>query len=210
MRVLITAGPTREYLDDVRFLSNASSGRMGYAIAEACLAAGHETVLISGPVNLEPPNGCELHKVETTTDLEEACTKLFPNCDGIIAAAAVCDYRPKERATGKLKKTGGTVVLEMVETTDVLKLLGTQKRQDQWILGFALEAQDARQNAVRKLKSKNCDFIVLNHTSAIGSDSNSVEVINADGDTETAIHGRKSEIAVELVNWLTNRLQKKT
>ena len=205
MRVLITAGPTREYLDDVRFLSNASSGRMGYAIAQACIDRGIETVLVSGPVNLEPPTGCEFYSVETTSDLKDVCAKLFPDCDGIIAAAAVCDYRPKERAAGKLKKSGGTVVFEMIETTDVLKLLGQTKREDQWILGFALEAQNARENALRKLKSKNCDFIVLNDTSAIGSDSNAVELINVDGETECSFNGQKIEIAKRLVAWLSNR-----
>lgn len=205
MRILITAGPTREYLDDVRFLSNASSGRMGYAIAEACVAAGHKTVLVSGPVSLEPPTGCEVHHVETTSDLEHACLSLFPDCDGIIATAAVCDYRPKERATGKMKKTGGTVIFEMVETTDVLATLGRDKKSNQWILGFALESQDARQNAMRKLKSKNCDFIVLNDTSAIGSNSNSVEILNNAGETEISFDGEKTQIASKLTKWLTTR-----
>ena len=205
MRILITAGPTREYLDDVRFLSNASSGRMGYAIAEACVAAGHETVLVSGPVSLEPPTGCELHSVETTSDLETACKDLFPDCDGVIAAAAVCDYRPKHRATGKMKKTGDTVVFEMVETTDVLAALGRQKKSDQWILGFALESQDARENAMRKLKSKNCDFIVLNDTSAIGSADNSIEILDDTGEIAFAFAGDKNEIAVALIGWLSQQ-----
>ena len=205
MRILITAGPTREYLDDVRFLSNASSGQMGYAIAAACVASGHEAVLVSGPVNLEPPQGCEVHQVETTSDLEKACTRLFPGCDGVIAAAAVCDYRPKERAQGKLKKTGGKVVFEMVETTDVLAALGRTKTNQQWIVGFALESQNPRENALRKIKSKNCDFIVLNDTSAIGSTQNSVELINADGQTEATLSGPKPEIARELVAWLTKQ-----
>ena len=205
MRILITAGPTREYFDDVRFLSNASSGRMGYAIAEACVAGGHEAVLVSGPVQLEPPDGCEVHHVETTADLESTCHRLFPDCDGVIAAAAVCDYRPKERATGKMKKTGGTVPFEMVETTDVLAALGREKKANQWILGFALESQDARANAMRKLKSKNCDFIVLNDTSAIGADENSVEVLNDAGDIEVSFNGPKRKIASSLIAWLTDR-----
>lgn len=203
MRILITAGPTREYLDDVRFLSNASSGQMGYSIAAAVVAAGHEAVLVSGPVNLEPPDGCEVHRVETTSDLESACMRLFPSCDGVIAAAAVCDYRPKERAEGKLKKTGGKVVFEMVETTDVLAALGRSKTNQQWIVGFALESQNPRENALRKIKAKNCDFIVLNDTSAIGSPQNSVELINADGRTEVTLSGPKPEIAGDLVEWLT-------
>ena len=204
MRVLITAGPTREYLDDVRFISNASSGQMGYAIAAACVAAGHEVILISGPVSLAPPPSCELVPVETTSDLEAACLEHFPTCDGIIAAAAVCDYRPRERAAGKLKKTGDTVVFEMVETTDVLAALGELKTTQQWILGFAVEADAARENAMRKLRKKNCDYIVLNAPSAIGSAVNSVEVIAGDGSTALAVSGAKADIAVALASWLTD------
>src|SRR4029077_14750205 len=98
MHVLITAGPTREYLDDVRFLSNASSGRMGYALAEAARARGHEVVLVSGPVTLPPPERCEFHPVETSEEMYDACLTQFPACDGTIGAAAVCDYRPRERS----------------------------------------------------------------------------------------------------------------
>src|SRR5690349_6087376 len=102
MRVLITAGPTREYLDDVRYLSNASSGRMGYALADAALKLGHEVVLVTGPVDLRPPVGCEVHAVETTTQMRDACVSAFASCDGVIAAAAVCDYRPIRRVSGKI------------------------------------------------------------------------------------------------------------
>ena len=98
MRVLVTAGPTREYLDAVRYLSNASSGKMGYAIVEALLEAGWEAELVSGPVDLRPPPGCEFHAVVTTGEMREACVRLFPGCDGVIAAAAVCDYKPSGRA----------------------------------------------------------------------------------------------------------------
>ncbi|MFG0333358.1 MAG: phosphopantothenoylcysteine decarboxylase, partial [Maioricimonas sp. JB049] len=97
MRLLITAGPTREYIDDVRYVSNASSGRMGYAIAEAARAVGWDVVLVSGPVDLAPPVGCEFHSVVTTDQMRDACLQLFPGCDGVIAAAAVSDYRPRER-----------------------------------------------------------------------------------------------------------------
>lgn len=207
MRILITAGPTREYIDDVRFLSNASSGQMGYAIARACQEAGHETVLVTGPVRLTPPDGCEVHHVETTEDLEHTCSKLYPECDGVIAVAAVCDYRPKQRVQGKITKTGESVVFELVETVDVLAALGTMKKDGQWIVGFALESQDPRANAMRKLKVKNCDFIVLNDTSAIGSSDNAVEVLGPDGKTVAAFRGPKETIAISLVNWLSDRLK---
>ena len=112
MRILITAGPTREYLDDVRFLSNASSGKMGYALAEAAVAAGHDVVLVSGPVGLARPVGCEFHAVETTGEMYDACLKLFTRCEGVIGAAAVCDYRPRECLPGKLSKTGRPIVVD--------------------------------------------------------------------------------------------------
>lgn len=202
MRVLITAGPTREYLDDVRYLSNASSGRMGFALAEAVLAAGHEVVLACGPVILPAPPGCEVHPVETTDDLLSACGTLFPGCDGVIATAAVCDYRPRERFSGKLAKTGVSLELELVETADVLADLGRQKG-NRWIIGFALESDEfAHVNALRKLKEKNCDAIVLNRPTAIGSESNRVEVIDSAGKTVATFAGSKADVAKQLWQWI--------
>ncbi|MBS0266764.1 MAG: phosphopantothenoylcysteine decarboxylase [Planctomycetes bacterium] len=201
MRILITAGPTREYLDDVRFLSNASSGKMGYAIASAALAAGHQVVLVSGPVALVPPTGCEYYAVETTAEMHAACQRLFPECDGVIGAAAVCDYRPRERWQGKRTKTGQPVVLEFVETEDILAALGRDKGP-RWVLGFALESQNARANAVRKLASKHCDAIVLNSPQAIGSESNRVEVIDSRGETAAVWETSKPEIARLLIDWI--------
>ena len=205
MRVLITAGPTREYLDDVRYLSNASSGRMGYAIAEAALAAGHEVVLVTGPVAISPPVGCEVHPIETTDELLNTCVELFPKCDGVIAVAAVCDYRPVERVAGKITKTGTAVTFEFIETADVLAELGKQKA-DRWIVGFALESQDPRANAMRKLKMKNCDCIVLNDTSAIAADSNDVEVLSPDAETVAQFRGTKPKVASDLFGWIETHI----
>jgi len=208
MRILITAGPTREYLDDVRYLSNASSGRMGYAIAEAVLAAGHEAVLVSGPVMLTPPPGSEVHPVETTAELHEACNRLFQDCDGAIATAAVCDYRPRARFPGKLAKTGVSLELELVETADVLADLGLQKGH-RWLVGFALESDEfAHVNALRKLKHKNCDAIVLNRPTAIGSITNQIEIINPVGATVASFSGAKTDVAHELWNWISVQLVK--
>lgn len=201
MRILITAGPTREYFDDVRFLSNASSGQMGYAIAAAARSAGHDVVLVSGPVALPVPNGCEVHHIETTGELQETCLKLFPACDGVIATAAVCDYRPRERVTGKISKSGKPVSFELVETADVLAELGAAK-ENRWVIGFALESQDPRQNAMRKLKMKKCNYIVLNDTSAISSPNNEVELLNPEGETIKKIVGSKPDVASELVAWI--------
>ncbi len=206
MRILITAGPTREYLDDVRYLSNASSGRMGYAIAEAVTAAGHQAVLVSGPVMLSPPAGCEVHQVETTQDLLDTCNRLFIDCQGVIATAAVCDYRPRERFPGKLAKTGVSLELELVETADVLAELGVQKG-NRWIVGFALESDEfAHINALRKLKQKNCDAIVLNRPTAIGSTSNQIEIIDQAGSTVATFSGVKLDVARQLWNWIADNL----
>lgn len=198
MKVLLTAGPTREYLDDVRYLSNASSGRMGYALAEAARDAGWDVILVTGPVELPPPEGVDVRQVLTTADMRNACEEAFPECDGVIAAAAVCDYRPKERVAGKISKTGGAVTIEMIETDDVLAGLGRSK-EHRWVVGFALEAQNPRENALQKLRRKNCDLIVLNAPSAIGSDSNSVEVIDDHEHTVAELAGSKPEVAKGLI-----------
>ena len=201
MRILITAGPTREYLDDVRYLSNASSGQMGYALARAALTAGHAAVLVSGPVAIEPPAGCEFHAVETTAQMRKACVELFPACDGVIAAAAVCDYRPRERIAGKLAKTGGPISIEMIETDDVLAELGREKAS-RWVVGFALEAENPRENALQKLRAKNCDVVVLNAPAAIGSPDNSVELIDTRGQVLAQWSGSKSDVATALLQWI--------
>lgn len=206
MRVMITAGPTREYLDDVRYISNASSGRMGYALAEAVLAAGHEVVLITGPVLIAPPAGCQIVEVETTEDLLRECRAHWNKCHGVIATAAVCDYRPRERFPGKLAKTGVSLELELVETADVLADLGKHKG-NRWIVGFALESEEfAHVNALRKLKEKNCDAIVLNRPTAIGAASNTVEVIDARGIGVASFAGSKRDVADNLWQWITKSL----
>ncbi len=207
MRLLVTAGPTREYLDDVRYLSNASSGKMGYAIAQAAIEKGWEVVLVSGPVDLTPPAGCEFHPVITTAQMRATAVSLFPACDGVIAAAAVCDYKPRERISGKLSKTGGGVMLEMIETDDVLAELGAMK-QNRWVVGFALEAQNPRENALQKLRRKNCDWIVLNSPTAIGSETNQVEFLGDDPKSVASWSGTKIEVASSLIHWLSNRYEK--
>ncbi len=207
MKILITAGPTREYLDDVRYLSNASSGRMGYALAESALKAGHEVILVTGPVDLPPPVGCEVHAIETTAQMRDACVAAFPGCDGVIAAAAVCDYKPKERIQGKIAKTGEAISIEMIETDDVLAELGRMK-DGHWVVGFALEAHNPRENALQKLRAKNCDWIVLNAPSAIGSESNAVELIDTSGAVIQSWSGTKTEVAAWLIAWLNTAVRR--
>ena len=205
MRILITAGPTREYLDDVRYLSNASSGRMGYAMAQAALNAGHEVVLVTGPVDLQPPVGCEVHQVVTTEQMRTAAVTNFPRCDGVIAAAAVCDYKPKQRTIGKMTKTGDAITIELIETDDVLAELG-RMREHRWVVGFALEASNARENALQKLRAKNCDVVVLNGPQAIGSETNDVQLIGKQGETRASWNGVKTEIAKSLIEWIGSNL----
>lgn len=207
MRILITAGPTREYIDDVRFLSNASSGRMGYSLAEAAVAAGHEVVLVTGPVDLPLPQKVQATRIETTDELREACVRLFPTCDGVIATAAVCDYRPLQRVQGKITKTGQPVTLELVETSDVLAELGDQK-EHRWVVGFALESQDPRTNAMRKLRMKKCDCIVLNDTSAISSPDNRVEILSPEAEMMAQMNGSKPDVAVGLIQFIEDRIAK--
>ncbi len=207
MRILITAGPTREYLDDVRYLSNASSGRMGYALATEAIAREHQVVLVSGHVELTPPPGCEVVLVETTEEMRIACERAFPTCDGVIAAAAVSDYKPLQRVVGKIAKTGGPITIEMIETDDVLAELG-RKKNGRWIVGFALEAANSRENALQKLRAKNCDVVVLNGPSAIGSLTNSVELIDTTGHAIASWTGSKPDIARELIAWIEQHLAK--
>ncbi len=205
IRILITAGPTREYLDDVRYLSNASSGRMGYALAHAAMEAGHEVVLVSGPVEISPPVGCEYHAVETTAQMRTISVEAFAGCDGVIAAAAVCDYKPLQRIAGKISKTGGPITIEMIETDDVLAELGASKA-NRWVVGFALEAENPRENALQKLRAKNCDVVVLNSPTAIGSEDNEVELIGGEGQVIDTFRGTKSHVAASLIAWIDSSL----
>jgi phosphopantothenoylcysteine decarboxylase / phosphopantothenate---cysteine ligase len=205
VRILITAGPTREYLDDVRYLSNASTGKMGYALVRSARLRGHDVVLVSGPVDLPAPEGCEVLRVVSSREMHAACLSRFPQCDGVIGAAAVCDYRPRARLPGKIKKTGKGLQLDLVETEDILATLGRIK-EHRWIVGFALESEDARPNALRKLESKHCDAIVLNHPRAIGADDSSIELIDRSGETAGAWTAEKAVLADHLLAWIESTL----
>ena len=155
-RILITSGPTRQYLDPVRYLTNASSGRMGRALAASALAAGHEVIIVSGPVEVEYPAGATVVPVVSTEDMLRECQAVFGSCDGMIGVAAPCDYRPVKVAPGKINKTGEPLVLHLIETPDVVATLGSTKK-GQWLVGFALETDDHRLRAVAKLEKKSCD-----------------------------------------------------
>ena len=153
-RILITSGPTRQYLDPVRYLTNGSSGRMGAALAQAALDAGHEVTIVSGPVQIEYPAAAKQISVVSTEEMRDACCDVFPACDGAIGAAAPSDYRPQLVQTQKIAKTGRPLALELVETPDVIATLGAMKRPDQWLVGFALETHDRHIRAVGETRKE--------------------------------------------------------
>ena len=195
---MITAGPTREHLDPVRFLSNASSGKMGYALARAAAERHWRVDLVSGPVALAPPEGVALHRVVSAAEMFAACEPLFARCDLFIAAAAVADYRPKSVAREKLRKKGAHLRLELVQTVDVLKTLAAHKRPGQVVVGFAAETRSLESSARRKLMAKKLDWIVANDVSRPGlgmeSDNNAVILLSNQG--KRAAFGPASKTAV--------------
>ena len=205
-RILITSGPTRQYLDPVRYLTNASSGRMGRALAEAALAAGHEVVVVSGPVAVEYPPQAKVLSVISTEELLETCQREFPHCDGVIGAAAPCDYRPVQVESKKIAKTGQPLELHLVETPDVMASLGANKRPGQWLVGFALETDDQRFRALVKLEKKSCDLMVLNGPAAMDSLDNQVEVLDETGQVIAALDGSKEEVARGILRVIDERL----
>ena len=162
MNCLISAGPTREWIDPVRFLSNPSSGKMGYALAKAALDYGMRVTLISGPTSLTPPQGAELFSVETALEMEEKMNQFFPDSDVIIMSAAVSDHRPETYSPTKQKKQELPGTMELVDNPDILKNLGAKKQNGQTLVGFAAETENHLTNAKAKLSEKNLDWVVVN------------------------------------------------
>lgn len=193
-RILITSGPTRQYLDPVRYLTNASSGRMGKALAEAALALGHEAVVVTGPVHVSYPPAAEVVPVVSTEEMLAAAHSAFADCDGLIGAAAPCDYRPRRVESHKIVKTGRPLALELIETDDVVATLGRHKG-NRWVVGFALETEDRRLRALAKLQQKCCDLMVSNGPQAIDASDNDVEVLQPDGAVLARLSGTKQEVA---------------
>jgi phosphopantothenoylcysteine decarboxylase/phosphopantothenate--cysteine ligase len=185
LRCLITAGPTREHLDPVRFLSNGSSGKMGYAIAQAAAERGWTVEMISGPVALPDPRGVRVHRVISAQEMFLACEPLFTSCDLFIAVAAVADYRPRRSSVTKVKKTGDALVLELEATVDILKTLAARKTAHQSVVGFAAETNDLEDYALQKLIEKNLNWIVANDVSrsdiGMNAEDNAVFLLSCDG-----------------------------
>lgn len=205
-KVLITAGPTHEKIDPVRFIGNYSSGKMGYALAEECASRGAEVTLVSGPVSLTIDNpAVRVVKVESAREMLAACEEAFPQSDVAVMCAAVADYAPKEVADRKIKREHSEVpVIELVKNPDIAATLGRAKRQDQQLVGFALETDHELDNAREKLSRKNLDMIVLNSMrdkgAGFGTDTNKVSIIKADGSREDFGLKPKREVAADIVD----------
>lgn len=186
-RLLITAGPTREAVDPVRYLSNPSTGKMGYALARVAKRRGGEVVLLTGPTAVEPPSGVEVIGVSTAREMYREAMERFPDVDVVVMAAAVSDYRPKQKALQKIKKSREAVSLELEPTEDILRRLGESKG-NQILVGFAAETENLLNNARAKLEEKNLDFVVANDLTAINSgfacDTNQINILWPDGQVE--------------------------
>ncbi len=198
-RFLITAGPTREFLDPVRYLSNRSSGKMGYALATAAVRAGGAVTLVTGPVSLAVPDGITACPVTSAAEMAAAVTARFEEADVIIMAAAVCDFRPCQPSTEKIKKAKFAGPLELVPTVDILAEAGNQKRPDQVLVGFALETTDLVGNARAKLVAKQADLVVANGVEAMDADRNRVTILDRAGVVEEWPELAKTEIAERLI-----------
>ena len=204
-RILITSGPTRQFLDPVRYLTNASSGRMGRALVEAALGLGHDVVVVSGPVELEYPAAARVVPVVSTEEMLAAAAREFESCDGLIGAAAPCDYRPVRVESHKIAKTGQPIDLHLVETDDVVATLGAKKGR-RWVVGFALESEDHRLRALAKLEQKCCDLMVSNGPHAISASDNQVEVIMPSGEVIASLEGSKERVAAGILTIIQQRL----
>lgn len=203
LRILVTAGPTVEPIDPVRFLSNRSSGKMGYALAGAAVAAGHDVTLVSGPTCLKPPAGCRFISVKTARDMRVAVSKLFKKTDVVIKAAAVADYRPARPERHKIKKTEDEFVLRLTRNPDILKELGMKKCPGQVLVGFAAETQALLRHALKKMAAKNLDWIVANDVMKKGvgfeCDENAATLIARDGSRTKFPRQSKKKLAEALL-----------
>jgi phosphopantothenoylcysteine decarboxylase/phosphopantothenate--cysteine ligase len=199
LRFLITAGGTREYIDPVRFISNASSGKMGYELARAAVCEGHRVTLITAPTNLPAPEGVAVVRVETASEMFQAVKERLRGCDCLIMAAAVSDYTPVRRAKNKIRRKAKSLTLKLKQTVDILGWAGRHKRRGQIVVGFALDDKNIRVNAERKLREKNLDMVVANTPAAIGADRSSVWIKTTFGDGLAVRNKKKAAIAGKIV-----------
>jgi phosphopantothenoylcysteine decarboxylase/phosphopantothenate--cysteine ligase len=210
VRFLITAGPTREAIDPVRYLSNRSSGKMGYAMAAAAIEAGHKVVLISGPVSLNAPASAQLKSIQTSDELYDAVHRQLSDCDVLVMCAAVADYKPATISAQKIKKGDEPFSLALTPTRDILRSL-PQDRQF-LVVGFAAETNDVEANAQKKLREKNCDIVVANDVSdpnsGMEADQNEVTIFIRGGEKKKIPRAPKKILARELIKIFENEREK--
>ena len=207
-KVLITSGRTKENIDPIRYLSNNSSGKMGYSLAQAAIDLGAEVTLISGPTNLEIPKGLKSFvSVESALEMYEKVDEYFGDADIFIACAAVADYRPKEYKKEKIKKSDSDLILELVRNPDILFEMG-KKKDKQLLIGFAAETNDIKENALKKLEKKNLDFIVANNASTMGNNTNTVEIIRKNKTSIKINQKNKIELAYDILKEIILDLKK--
>ena len=209
MTFLITAGPTREPIDPVRYISNRSSGKMGYAIAEAALDVGHDVILISGPVNLARPRNAKVIYVSTSDEMFDAVHQHADDANVCVLCAAVADYKPAQVSPVKIKKRATQLSLELIPTRDILDSLGRLQNRKFLLVGFAAETDHLEANATKKLREKNCDIIVANDARiAMESDESELLILFRDGDTKKISRAPKKNLARALVKIFSNSQQK--
>jgi phosphopantothenoylcysteine decarboxylase/phosphopantothenate--cysteine ligase len=203
-KAFVSAGPTYEPIDPVRFIGNYSSGKMGVAIAKELYSRGAEVILVAGPTKIDSMNGIELIKVNTAEEMYEACMRCFKNSDIGVMAAAVADYTPVKTENQKIKKSGKAISLDLKQTRDILKALGEQKKERQVLVGFALETTNEKQNALQKLTTKKADLIVLNSLNdkdaGFGKDTNKVTIFEKNGKEFQFEPKSKQEVAKDIVD----------
>ena len=207
-KALVTAGPTYEPIDPVRFIGNHSSGKMGWELAAELKKRGAEVILVSGPTQLAfADNGIKLIRVNTAEEMFEACTNVFDKADITIMAAAVADYTPEQKETEKIKKKEDGLTIKLTKTKDILQSLGTKKKKGQFLAGFALETNNEEANAIEKLKKKNADMIVLNSLNdtgaGFGHDTNKVTIFTSKGDKFIYETRSKTQVAKDIIDKIT-------
>ena len=210
MTFLITAGPTREPIDPVRYISNRSSGKMGYAIAEAALDAGHNVILISGPVNLAPPRNTKFISVSTSDEMFDAVHQHADSSDICVLCAAVADYKPAKVSPEKIKKRNAEVLLELIPTRDILNSLGQRQNRKFLLVGFAAETEQLEANATKKLREKNCDIIVANDARiGMETDENELLILFRNAEIKKILRAQKKILARELMKIFQDSQQKR-
>lgn len=206
VRLLVTAGPTHEYIDDVRFIGNPSTGRMGLELARIAQKMGATVTCVCGPTHITPPAGVRFVPVVSAEDMLAAVEERFADCDVFVATAAVSDYRPEARQQGKLKKKAESLELKLVRNPDVLQAMGRRRTHKQKIVGFSLEVNNALDYAREKLEKKNCDVMVVTTPAHFGDSREAVRIINADGVMAEVPPSSKTELAERICLLLSDLL----